>query len=77
MNKLKHWSAFVVFWTIAGPLILGCVAGVVYTGYLIVTAWTEAILFLAGFGAFMLTIRWAGNFLDKHGFLPWKPKDPN
>lgn len=74
MNKVKHWLAFVIFWSILGPLIVGCVGGICYAAYLIVQRFTEMIIVMAGLGVFILMTRWAGNYLDAHGFLPWKPK---
>jgi hypothetical protein len=74
MGKLKHWTAFVIFWAFVGPLIMGGVAGLLYALYLFVVEFTDMVVTLASVGAIVLVIRWAGNYLDRRGFLPWKPK---
>lgn len=76
MNKLKHWLAFVIFWTVVGPLIIGSISGICYVIYLIIKELTAAVIAVACVGVFMLTLRWAAIYLDDRGFLPWKPKNP-
>jgi integral membrane sensor domain MASE1 len=74
MSKLKHWTAFLIFWAVMGPIVLGVVAAVLYLIYRICNEYATACIVLASVGAFVCVVRWAGNYLDERGFLPWKPK---